>query len=123
MNSKYSKTLEWSDADEAWIASAPELPGCKADGETPEAALAELEIVISEWLEEAQRIGNPIPAPLPSIESISLASPYLNTSAIARDLGITPRTFCARIKNRTPFRRQEAEKLRENLNKHNLVLM
>lgn len=123
MNSKYSKTLEWSDADEAWIASAPELPGCKADGKTPEAALAELEIVISEWLEEAQRIGNPIPAPLPSIESVALASPYLNTSAIARDLGIAPRTFCARISNRTPLRRQEAEKLRTNLSKHNLVLM
>ncbi|MBE6409140.1 MAG: type II toxin-antitoxin system HicB family antitoxin [Akkermansia sp.] len=123
MHSKYSKTLEWSDADNAWIAGAPELPGCKADGETPEEALAELEIVIAEWLEEAQRIGNPIPAPLPSIESIALASPYLNTSAIARDLGIAPRTFCARISNRTPLRRQEAERLRENLNKHNLVLM
>ena len=123
MHSKYSKTLEWSDANNAWIAGAPELPGCKADGETPEEALAELEIVIAEWLEEAQRIGNPIPAPLPSIESIALASPYLNTSAIARDLGIAPRTFCARISNRTPLRRQEAERLRENLNKHNLVLM
>lgn len=123
MHSKYSKTLEWSDADNAWIAGAPELPGCKADGETPEEALAELEIVIAEWLEEAQRIGNPLPAPLPSIESIALASPYLNTSAIARDLGIAPRTFCARISNRTPLRRQEAERLRENLNKHNLVLM
>lgn len=123
MYSKYSKTLEWSEEDSAWIASAPELPGCKADGETPEAALAELEIVISEWLEEAHRIGNTIPAPLPSIESIALASPYLNTSAIARDLGIAPRTFCARINNRTPLRRQEAERLRENFNKHNLVLM
>lgn len=123
MHSKYSKTLEWSEEDSAWIASAPELPGCKADGETPEAALAELEIVISEWLEEAHRIGNTIPAPLPSIESIALASPYLNTSAIARDLGIAPRTFCARISNRTPLRRQEAERLRENFNKHNLVLM
>lgn len=48
MHSKYSKTLEWSEKDSAWIASVPELPGCKADGETPEAALAELEIVISE---------------------------------------------------------------------------
>lgn len=107
MNSKYSKTLEWSDADEAWIASAPELPGCKAVGKTPEAALAELEIVISAWLEEALRIGNPIPAPLPNIESGALASPYLNTSASplapsAPASTTAPRCAARKLKNCAP---------------------
>lgn len=123
MKTKYKINLEWSERDGAWLASAPELPGCMADGETPEAALAEIEKVIADWIEEAQRIGNPVPAPLPSIESISTASPYLNTAALARALGVEPRTMRARIANRTPLKAHEAEKLRDELTKHQLVLL
>lgn len=94
-----------------------------ADGATPEEALAEIETVIAEWIEEAQRIGNAVPAPLPSIESICLASPYLNTSAVARAMGVEPRTLRARIANRTPLKASEAERLREALGKHQLVLL
>lgn len=123
MKTKYKINLEWSERDGAWLASVPELPGCMADGETPEAALAEIEKVIADWIEEAQRIGNPVPAPLPSIESISTASPYLNTAALARAIGVEPRTMRARIANRTPLKAHEAEKLREELTKHQLVLL
>jgi len=63
MKTEYKINLEWSERDGAWLASAPELPGCMADGETPEEALAEIETVIAEWIGEAQRIGNPISVP------------------------------------------------------------
>ena len=60
---KYKIVLSWSDEDGAYIAEAPELPGCMADGETRQAALLALERVIAEWIETAQAQGRDIPAP------------------------------------------------------------
>lgn len=51
----------WSDEDGAFIAEAPELPGCMADGETRQAALLALERVMEEWIETAQAQGREIP--------------------------------------------------------------
>ena len=39
MKSKYEIILYWSEADEAFVAEVPELPGCMADGSTYEEAL------------------------------------------------------------------------------------
>ncbi len=60
---KYEIILYWSKADEAFIAEVPELPGCAADGPTYQAAVANVEVVIQEWIETAQSLGRPIPAP------------------------------------------------------------
>ncbi len=61
MNPKYSIHIIWSNEDRAFIACVPELPGCRADGKTPEAALAELHAVAEEWVETAKSMGRPIP--------------------------------------------------------------
>ena len=58
---KYEVILYWSNEDDAFIAEVPELAGCAADGATRQEALANVETVISEWLETAQEIGRPIP--------------------------------------------------------------
>lgn len=65
MNSPYHYEiiLYWSDADQAFIAEVPELPGCAADGATYAEALSNAERVISEWLETAREMGRPIPEP------------------------------------------------------------
>jgi predicted RNase H-like HicB family nuclease len=42
----YSIILYWSDDDEAFIASVPELPGCMAHGETRGQAIEQIEIAI-----------------------------------------------------------------------------
>lgn len=42
---------------------APELPGCMADGSTYQAALANLEVVMQQWIETASELGRPIPQP------------------------------------------------------------
>lgn len=60
---KYEIILYWSDEDAAFIAYVPELPGCAADGATRQAALANVETVIAEWLETARGLGRPIPVP------------------------------------------------------------
>ncbi len=60
---RYEIILYWSDEDQAFIASVPELPGCAADGPTYQAALANAEIVIREWIETAKELGRVIPEP------------------------------------------------------------
>ncbi|MBI4752870.1 type II toxin-antitoxin system HicB family antitoxin [Candidatus Desantisbacteria bacterium] len=59
--SKYEVIIYWSQEDEAFIAEAPELPGCMADGETYQEALSNAEVVIQEWIETAKRLGRSIP--------------------------------------------------------------
>jgi predicted RNase H-like HicB family nuclease len=60
---KYEIILYWSVDDGAFIAEVPELPGCAADGPTRLEALANVEMVIQEWIETAQELGRPIPDP------------------------------------------------------------
>jgi predicted RNase H-like HicB family nuclease len=60
---KYEVILYWSDEDDAFIAEVPELPGCAADGATYQEALANVEVVIQEWIETARELGRSIPEP------------------------------------------------------------
>lgn len=59
---KYEVIIYWSEEDQAFIAEVPELPGCAADGATYQEALANVEVVIKEWIETAKELGRPIPA-------------------------------------------------------------
>ena len=60
---KYEVIIFWSTDDSAFIAEVPELPGCAADGQTPQEALANAEIVAQEWIETARELGRPVPEP------------------------------------------------------------
>jgi predicted RNase H-like HicB family nuclease len=60
---KYELIIYWSREDQAFIAEAPELAGCAADGKTYQEALSNIEVVIQEWIETAKALGRPIPAP------------------------------------------------------------
>ena len=60
---KYEIIIYWSSDDQAFIAEVPELPGCAADGQTYQEALANAEIVIQEWIETARELGRPVPEP------------------------------------------------------------
>lgn len=60
---KYEIILYWSKDDDAFIAQVPELAGCAADGATYQEALANVEVVIQEWLDTARELGRAIPTP------------------------------------------------------------
>jgi predicted RNase H-like HicB family nuclease len=58
----YTLTLR-RDEDGDWIARVQELPGCTADGPTRDAALADLDVAMREWLEAAVEHGITVPTP------------------------------------------------------------
>lgn len=60
---RYEVIIYWSAEDKAFVAQAPELPGCTADGSTYQEALANLEVIIQEWIETAKQLDRPIPQP------------------------------------------------------------
>ena len=60
---RYEISLYWSEEDQAFIAEAPELPGCAADGETYQEALQNVEVIMQEWIETAEELGRQIPEP------------------------------------------------------------
>lgn len=60
VKSTYRIALRY-DADGYWIAEHPELPGCVADGATPQEALASLDTARELWIESRRASGLPVP--------------------------------------------------------------
>ncbi len=60
---RYELIIYWSRADECFVVEVPELTGCMADGATYQEAVANVELVIEQWLETAREFGRPIPEP------------------------------------------------------------
>ncbi len=61
----YPVAIRRLSADEGggFLAEAPDLPGCAADGETEAEALQNIASAIDEWIDEARRLGRKIPEP------------------------------------------------------------
>ena len=60
---QYEIILYWSQEDQAFIAEVPELAGCAANGATYQEAVANVEVVIREWIETARELGRPVSQP------------------------------------------------------------
>jgi predicted RNase H-like HicB family nuclease len=60
---RYGLVIYWSKADSTFVVEVPELPGGMADGATYEEAVANAQVIISEWLGAAVAVGRPIPEP------------------------------------------------------------
>lgn len=60
----YSIILKYSSPDKCYIVSVPDLPGCMADGKTPNEAYENAKLVIKEWIDTAHAAGREIPAPV-----------------------------------------------------------
>jgi len=63
MKYKYEIIIYWSEEDGCFIAEVPELAGCMADGDTYEASLEKIQIIIEEWIETAKTKNRKIPKP------------------------------------------------------------
>jgi predicted RNase H-like HicB family nuclease len=59
----YHINIFYSESDEGYIADIPDLIHCSAFGETPEAALSEVLLAKTAWLEAARVEGKPVPSP------------------------------------------------------------
>lgn len=58
----YSMNIQWSDEDDAYLVTVPELPGCVTHGSSYEEAVAQGRDAIDGWL-DAQDEGEALPAP------------------------------------------------------------
>ena len=63
MSIKYELIIYWSEEDQSFVVEVPELPGCMADGETYEQAVANTKEVVEEWIETARELGRLVPKP------------------------------------------------------------
>lgn len=63
MMHKYEIVLYWSQADGAFVAEVPELPGCMAHGDTQQATLQNITSAMDLWIDTAREHGDPIPEP------------------------------------------------------------
>jgi predicted RNase H-like HicB family nuclease len=59
----YTVEIFFSNEDDAYVAIAPDLPGCSAVGDTRAEALAEMEDAMVAWFHAMHKAGNPLPLP------------------------------------------------------------
>ncbi len=59
----YQINIYWSQEDQVYLAEAPELPGCIADGETYQSALENVQVIMQEWIDIAKELDRNIPVP------------------------------------------------------------
>lgn len=55
--------MKYSSEEKCYIVTVPDLPGCMADGKTPNEAFEIVKNVIQEWIETAKAAGREIPEP------------------------------------------------------------
>lgn len=67
----YPMYMIWSDVDQAYIVTVPDLPGCMADGRTADEAIKNVQIVIEEWISIAKEENRDIPEPSKGLEIVS----------------------------------------------------
>ena len=63
MENNYVIALKYSERDNCYLAAVPDLPGCMADGVTPEMAYDNARAAIRDWIETASKIGRDVPDP------------------------------------------------------------
>jgi predicted RNase H-like HicB family nuclease len=57
----YLVEIVWSDEDEGFIATVPDLPGCSAWGRTLADAAREVEDAQAAWIQACMASGEPVP--------------------------------------------------------------
>ena len=58
---QYTMIISWSEEDNCYLVTVPDLPGCMADGKTYDEAVKNAQVVINEWIETANLLNRNIP--------------------------------------------------------------
>lgn len=61
--SRYAAVIEWSDADEVYVATVPDIPNLHTHGSTREAAATAADEVTALWIAGARETHVPVPSP------------------------------------------------------------
>ena len=55
--------MKYSSEENCYIVTVPDLPGCMADGHSPNEAYENAKIAMREWIETVRAAGREIPEP------------------------------------------------------------
>lgn len=59
----YCIVMKYSSEEKYYIVTVPDLPGCMANGKSPNEAYENVKNVITEWIDTAKAAGREIPEP------------------------------------------------------------
>lgn len=124
---KYPVSVKWSDEDNGFIATVPQLQGLSAFGETQEEAVAELQSAGKAFLESLKSSGEPIPLPdklVPHSGQTRLRMPkrlHAELASEAEDEGVSLNSYMVAILAERHTERQTAKVLTEIKNKINKI--
>lgn len=96
---KYSISIKWSDEDNGFIATVPELPGLSAFGSDQAKALTEINVAARVYLESLKKSGKLIPAiekVIPFSGQLRLRMPkglHANLAYSAKSEGVSLNTY------------------------------
>jgi predicted RNase H-like HicB family nuclease len=60
---RYSMLIRWSEEDQAYLVTVPELSGCITHGNTYEEAVKQGQDAIETWIDGALAVNLPVPPP------------------------------------------------------------
>ncbi len=112
MNSaKYLTKIYWSREDGCYVAKVPALPGCVSHGDSYAKAAGNIEEAMTLWLDCAESHGDSIPESDLAREEIGRMADVLNLSKLARKAGINKHTLASKLRRKSKFTPDEAEKI------------
>jgi predicted RNase H-like HicB family nuclease len=82
---QYSMLIQWSDTDNEYIATSPDIPGCQAQGDTYEEAARNGREAIEVYVEHAQE-NDETHLDCDTEEKVTIESAIENISALAQHI-------------------------------------
>ena len=87
---KYQIVLWWSEKDGAYLAMMPQIPGCIADGDTPEKAIEAAREVAEICLDFAREEGHVLPEPSGAFVPVSHQFDWQSWPAARETVAVSP---------------------------------
>ncbi len=114
---KYSISIKWSDEDNGFMATVPELPGLSAFGGNQAEALSELAVAAQVYLESLKKSGMPVPDMQKAISysgQLRLRMPkslHANLADSARNEGVSLNTYIVTLLSKRQIAQEISKKL------------